>query len=405
LRANADFRKLWLGQSISFLGSEITEVALPLVAVLLLRATPSQMGWMTAARHLPMVLLGLVAGVWIDRWRRRPVLVASDFASAAFLATIPLAALLGVLSMPLLYSVAFATGGFHVVAAVADRAYLPSLLPREDLVPGNSRIWFSASLARTAGPGLAGLLVQWLTAPVAIVVDVLSFVAGGLLVGSIRHVEPRPEADARPILPAVREGLRRVAKSPLLRPLVLCGATHNLCSTMIVAVYVLYLTRHLGVTPPMLGLILLGGGIGSLAGSLLAWRASRRLGIGPTLIVAQALTGVARLAVPLAAGPRASVVALLFGSELLLGAARSTFNITQISLRQAITPSEVQGRVNASVGFLLWVLTPIGALAGGYLGAEIGLRATLWLAAGGVTASTLLALFSRLATTRDPVAM
>lgn len=361
------------------------------------------MGWLVAMRNLPMVFFGLAAGVWIDRVRRRPVLVASDFARAILLAAIPLAALLGGLDMVLLYAVAFGTGSFAVLAAVADRAYLPSLLRREDLVAGNSRIQFSASLARTAGPGLGGLLVQWFTAPVAILVDIASFVAGGLLVGSIRHAEPAPEAggDDRRILPGILEGLRRVARSPLLRPLVLCGAAHNLCSTMIVAVYVLYLTRHLGVTPALLGLVLLAGGVGSVIGSLLAARMSRRAGIGPTLILSQALTGMARLLIPMAAGALGSVLAWLLVSELLLGAMRAIFNITQISLRQAITPADLQGRVNASVGFLLWALTPLGALAGGYLGGEIGVRATLWIAAGGVLAATLLALLSPLRGTKS----
>jgi predicted MFS family arabinose efflux permease len=319
------------------------------------------------------------------------VLVASDLARAALLAAIPVAFLLDRLDIRILYAVAFGTGSFALLAAVAERAYLPTLLPREDLVAGNSRTHFSASLARTAGPGLAGLLVQWLTAPVAILVDIASFVASGLLVRSIRHAEPKPEARDRRILPGGIEGLRHVARHPVLRPLVVCGATHNFCSTMIVAVYLLYLTKSLGMTPALLGLVLLAGGVGSVAGSLLAGDATRRIGIGPVLILSQAVTGVARLLIPLAAGPRGVVIACLMLSELLLGAMRSIFNITQISLRQAITPAEVQGRVNASIGFLLWALTPLGALAGGFLGAAIGIRPTLWIAASGVLGSTLLA--------------
>lgn len=359
------------------------------------------MGWLTAAQNLPMVFLGLAAGVWIDRVRRRPVLVLTDFAQAALLATIPLAALLGFLRIGLLYAVAFGTGACAVLAAVADRAYLPSLLPREELVGGNSRIQFSISLARTAGPGLGGLLVQWLTAPVAIVVDIASFVASGLLKRSIRHVEPVPEGRDRPLLRGVVEGLRHVARHALLRPLVLCGATHNFCSTMIVAVYVLYLTKGLGMTPALLGLVLLAGGVGSIVGSLGASDVARRAGIGPALILSQAATGIARLLIPLAMGPRAAVIACLVLSELLLGAMRAIFNITQISLRQAITPMEVQGSVNASIGFLLWALTPLGALAGGTLGAAIGVRPTLWIAASGVLLSTLLALVSDLRGTRS----
>jgi predicted MFS family arabinose efflux permease len=350
------------------------------------------MGWLSASKNLPMVLFGLAAGAWIDRVRRRPVLVTSDLARAALLSAIPVAWALDGLDIRILYAVAFGTGSFALLAAVAERAYLPTLLPREDLVAGNSRTHFSASLARTAGPGLAGLLVQWLTAPVAILVDIASFVASGLLVRSIRHAEPKPEARDRRILPGGIEGLRHVARHPVLRPLVVCGATHNFCSTMIVAVYLLYLTKSLGMTPALLGLVLLAGGVGSVAGSLLAGDATRRIGIGPVLILSQAVTGVARLLIPLAAGPRGVVIACLMLSELLLGAMRSIFNITQISLRQAITPAEVQGSVNASIGFLLWALTPLGAIAGGFLGERLGVRPTLWIAGSGVLASTLLAI-------------
>jgi predicted MFS family arabinose efflux permease len=259
---------------------------------------------------------------------------------------------------------------------------------------GNARIQFSASAARTVGPGFAGLLVQWLTAPLAIALDAASFLVAGLVVGSIRRDEPKPEGGGR-TWPDIANGMRRVTRHPLLRPLVLCGGTHNICSTMIVAVYVLYVTRELHVGPAMLGLIFSMGGAGALVGSVYASRVARRLGVGPVLVVAQALTGMARLLIPLAGGPL-----LLACSEFLLGAMRAVFNITQISLRQAVTPPEWQGRVNASIGFLLWAAAPVGALAGGYLAAGIGMRATLWIAASGVTLSTLWALGSRLRVTR-----
>ena len=357
-----DFRKLWIGQSISFVGSQITSVALPLTAVLVLDATPDQMGWLVAVENLPMALFGLLAGVLADRVRRRPVLVVSDFARAFLLASIPLAAFTGRLGMGQLLAVAFGVGSFYVFAAVADRAYLPELLRRDQLIAGNARIQFSQSAARTMGPGLAGLLVQLLTAPIAIAIDAVSFLVAGLFVRSIRHDERKPTGGGR-TWPGMVEGLRRVARDPLLRPLVLCGGTHNICSTMIVAVYILYVTKSLGIGPIVLGVILAMGGVGALFGSLWAPRIARRVGIGPALIVAQALTGVARLLVPLAGGPL-----LLICSEFLLGMMRALFNVTQISLRQAITPPDWQGRVNASIGFLLWVLTPLGALAGGYLG-------------------------------------
>lgn len=395
-----DFRKLWLGRSVSFVGSEITGVALPLTAVLLLDAQAREMGWLVAAQNLPMLLFGLLTGVWVDRARRKPILVATNFGQATLLAVIPAVAMLGQLNMPLLAAVAFGASVLSNVGSVADRAYLPSLLPRDRLIAANSRIQFSFAFSRSVGPGAAGLLVQWLTAPVAILVDVVTFVVAGLLIGSIRHAEqPPPRSADSGVVAGIAEGMRRVVRDPVLRPLVLCGAMHNICSTAIVAVYVLYLTRTLGIGPTLLGAILVAGGVGALLGSVVSARVTQSFGIGPALIGSQAVTGVARLLIPLAAGPLAVVVACLALSEFVLGAMRAIFNITQISLRQTVTEHAYQGRVNATIAVLLWAFTPLGALAGGYLGEAIGLNATLWLAGSGVLASTAIAYFSPLRTT------
>ena len=395
-----EFRRFWLGRSVSFVGSEVTVVALPLAAVLLLDADAREMGWLVAAQNLPWIFFGLAAGVWVDRARRQPVLVVTNFGQAILLAAIPVAALLGQLNMLLLAAVAFGASAMSVIGSVADRAYLPTLLRRDQLLGANSRIQFSYSLSKTVGPGAAGVLVQWLTAPIAIVVDVVTFIVAGILIGSIRHPEARPPPRTTHVAADMLEGLKRLARDSLLRPLVLCGAAHNIFSTAIVAVYILYLTRTLGFTPTLLGAILVAGGIGSVLGSVAAGRLVERMGIGPALIGSQALTGVARLLIPLADGPLL-VVALVLGiSEFLLGAMRAIFNITQISLRQTVIETAYQGRVNATVAFVLWAFTPIGALAGGYLGDAIGLNATLWLAASGVLASTAIAYFSALRTTR-----
>lgn len=397
-----DFRKLWLGRSISFVGSEITSVALPLAAVLLLQADARQMGWLVAAQNLPWLCFGLAAGVWVDRVRRKPILVATHFGAAASLAAIPAAASFGQLNMLVLAAAAFGASTMTVLSNVADRAYLPSLLAREQLVAANSRIQLSFSLSRTVGPGAAGLLVQALTAPIAILVDVVSFIIAGTLIGTIRYQEspPPPRAESH-VLVDILEGLKRVVHDPVLRPLVLCGAIHNVCSMAIMAVYVLYLTQSLGFTPALLGATLVAGGIGASLGSVVASRLTQRIGVGPTLIGSQALTGVARLLIPLAGGPLVMVALLLALSEFLLGAMRAIFNITQISLRQAVTETAYLGRVNATIVFLLWAPTPLGALAGGYLGDAIGLNATLWLFSGGVLASTAIAYFSALRTTHS----
>ncbi len=385
----ADFNKLWASQSISSFGSQISSVALPLTAVLVLEATPREMGWLGAFQYLPMAIFGLVAGVWADRMRRRPILIVSDFARAALLLSIPIAAYFNLLTLAQLCVVSFAAGSFKVVAAVADRAYLTSILSRDQLMAGNSKIWFSFSLAQTLGPGLAGWLVKALTAPIAIVVDAASFLVAGLALLTIGKEEQKPtHIDGESMGKGVRFGLSYVWNHALLKPLVLCAGMHNICSTMIVTVYFLYLSRQLEIDPGLLGGILVTGGVGSVCGSILARRLTNRLGSGSTLIALQVLTGVARLLIPLAAGSIGAVIATLALSEFLLGLARSMFNITQISLRQSIIPDDAQGRVNASIGFVLWGFTPIGALAAGFSAEAFGIRETLAAAALGVLLST-----------------
>ena len=398
-----DFRRLWTAQSISFFGSQVTELALPLTALVVLNASPTEMGVLVALENLPMACIGLVAGVWVDRMRRRPWLIACDFGRGSLLAAVPIAAALDALTFPLLCAVAFGAGSLNVCAAVADRAYLPSLVAREELIAANSRVQFSASVARTSGPGIAGLLVDLLTAPIALAVDALSFFVAGIFLLRIRQPEEKPTVVTRHVGREIIDGLRHVLRHPTLRPLVLCGGMHNLSSQMIVPLYVLYLTREFGVSPLLLGGILLTGGLGSIVGASASTRITVRWGVGRTLVFSQLLTGVARLAIPIAFGPQPWVLGWFIFSEFLLGAMRPIFNVTQISLRQAITAPEMQGRVAATIGFLLWGFSPIGALAGGFLGDRIGLRPTLAIAASGVLLSTGWVLFSQLGKVREVV--
>jgi predicted MFS family arabinose efflux permease len=393
-----DFQKLWAGQTISFFGSEVTAFALPLTAVLVLGASASEMGMLVALQHLPMALFGLVAGVWIDRLRRRPILAACSFLQAVLLASIPIAWMAGRLSLTHVYLVSFGSGTFFVISQIADRAYLPTLLSSSQLMRGNAKIALSGSVAQTVGPGFAGVLVQWLTAPIAIAFDAASYLIAGLLTLSIRTPEPKPpSAGTRTRTVAeVKDSLVTVMRHPLLRPLVLCTAMHNICSTMIVAVYVLYLTRELAVTPFLLSLIFMAGGLGAVCGSILTTRLTAGFGVGPSLILMQAVTGIARLLVPLAMGSLSQVVATLMFSQFLLGTVRATFNVTQFSLRQTVIEAATMARVNATIGFLFWAVTPLGALAGGYLGDVLGVHPTLWIAASGVLLSTGFLFFSRL---------
>lgn len=400
---NPDFTRFWIGETISMFGSAITELALPLTAVVVLKATPAQMGVLSAASYAPFLLIGLLAGVWVDRARRRPILLSADIAKALLLGSIPVAAMLGRLDMSQILLVAFLTGGVRVIDDVAYQAFLPSLLRRKNLVDGNSKLEVSNSIAGIAGPGIAGFLVQILTAPIAIAVDAFSFVISALFLVSIRSVEPPPTPHGREstLMSQIRDGLRVIFSNAFLRAIMWCGTMHNFFSRMIDALFVLYASRELALSPAMVGVVMAFGGPGALVGSLLVSRLTKRFGIGRTLVFAQVLTGISRLLIPLAGGSVPATIAVLASSEFLWGLARPMFNITQISLRQSITPDHMLGRMNASIRFVMWSVTPFGALLGGVLGGYIGLQATMLLAATGVLGATAWMYFSPVRTLKE----
>lgn len=378
-----DFRRFWIGQSISSLGDEVSAIALPLIAVVTLGASATQMGIITALGYLPFVLIGLQAGVWVDRMRRRQILIWSDLVQGLLLLTIPVAAVAGALRIEQLYVLALVIGGINVVASVAQQSFLPSLVARTLLPAANSRLEATRSVTGIVGPGVGGALVQVLTAPVAIIVDAASFVVSAAILGTLRTPEPPPlpEADRPTMRAQIGEGLRAVLGHRLLRPVMACGMTHNFFRRMFEAIFILYLVNELGVEPLTLGLIVAAGGPGALLGALVAVRVARRIGVGRTIVWAQVLTGIACLATPLAGGPLWRIALVLALGEFLLGLARTLFNITQLSLRQAITPDRLQGRVNATMRFMMWGVTPLGALVGGLAGTIFGLRPTLLVAA------------------------
>ncbi len=390
-----DFRRLWFGETVSYVGDQVSHLALPLTAVLVLDAGATQMGYLGAAEKLPYLLFGLLAGVLVDRARsKRRLLITSHMLSALLLGTIPVAAYFGVLTFVQLCAVAFAAASISVVASVAGMAYLPDLVGRDGLIEGNAKLTISYSVAQSGGPGLAGLLVQWLGAPLAVAADALSFGLSAVSLATIRRPDAADVASRahQSTTASMRTGLELVLGNRVLRALVSCGALHNFCSTMIVAVFVLYATKELDVSPFLLGLIVAAGGPGAMLGATLAPGLSRRIGVGPSISVAQVATGLARLLIPLAAVPGSASVALLVVSSFALGVARPLFNVNAVSLRQAIAPLHLQGRMNATVRFLMWGVTPFGALAGGYLGDVLGLRPALFLAVVGVSAATLFTL-------------
>lgn len=398
------FRRFWIGEGVSFLGNEVTELALPLTAVLVLGASATQMGVLTAALFLPYLVFGLVAGVWVDRMRRRPILVALDLVSAAAVLTVPFAAWAGLLRIELLYVVAFVLGSTVVVFMVAYQSFVPTLVGREAIIEANAVLEATNSVALVAGPGVGGLLVQAIGAPFALLADGASFLFSATLVGSIRVAEPPPipRRDRASVVDEIGAGIRYVASVPALAALVRAGAVHNFFSRMMEALFVLFASRRLGLDAATIGLVVAAAGPGAFVGSLLASRTARVLGLGTTVWSMQALTGVARLLVPAAllvvpvngaSSGSASASIVLGAGMFLLGVARTIFNVNQVSLRLSITPERMHGRMNATVRFVMWGVTPFGALAGGFLASTpLGLDATLVLAGVGVLAATLLLL-------------
>ncbi len=382
-----DFVRLWTAESVSRLGSQVSLLALPLIAITLLNASTFQVGLLSTMEFLPFVLVGLPAGVWVDRLRRRPVLIAGDLGRALALASIPLAYALGVLGIGQLYAVGFATGALTVFFDVAYQSYLPRLVEPDRLVDGNAKLEISSSGASIAGPGLAGALIQLVTAPAAVLVDAASFLASAAFIGRIRRREPppsRPVAGAPGMRREIAEGLRYVLGHRLLRWTAATTATFNLFSAMTSAVLVLYLVRHFGMSAGLIGLVLSVGNAGWLAGALLAGRLAALAGIGRMTVGATALCGLGALLVP--AAPAAAPIPWLVAAQFLVSFGSTTYNIGQVSIRQAITPPRLYGRMNATMRFMVWGTMPVGAALGGAVGGAIGLRPTIWIAA---TASLL----------------
>lgn len=396
-----DFLKLWAGQTVSLFGSQITPIALPLLAALTLGATPAEMAFLRTAQYVPALLIGLFAGVWIDRLRRRPVLIGADLGSAAVLLALPLAIAFGLLRMELLYTVAFLLGVLSVFFGVAYAAFLPTVVGRESLVEGNSKLAASSAVARIAGPGLAGVLVQTLTAPVAIAIDGLSFLVAALALGRIRALEPSPtRVERRNVWREIAEGLRMLGRDPYLRAFTASSATLDIFWNALFAVYFLYVTRTLALPPGAIGLIFGLGSAGALLGSLLAGWIARHAGIGTAIIGAQIVVGLGSLLIGLSVWLPASALLLLVAAELVQSCASTIYGINRGSLTQAITPDRLLGRVSGSGRFVGLGVAALGTALGGMLGERIGVPATIVVGSCGGVLAFLWLLFSPVRTLR-----
>jgi MFS family permease len=392
-----DFLKLWTAQTTSVFGGHIASLAYPLTAILVLEATTFQVGLLQATGTASGALLGLFAGVIVDRFSRKPLLIAANLGRAILAFSIPLAAVFGFLRIEQLYFVSFVSGAFSIVSDVAGMAFLPSMLEKEELVEGNSKFGTTESAAMIAGPGLSGALVQTLSAPLVIFIDAISFLFSALFIWQIRVVE-KPPAHAsgsdKSIWKEIGEGLRFVYGSEILRPLAESIALYFLFRQIVLTLFTLYAIRELHLEPILLGVIFSALGFGFLVGALTVKTITGRFGIGRTMIAANFVNIVAIALIPLAGGSTVLLVSLFVISHFLHAFGVQINGINLVSLRQAITPNPLQGRMNASFRFVNVGMMMLGALIAGFLGELIGLRETLAIGATGMLIPFLRLLFS-----------
>ncbi|GAB3001595.1 MFS transporter [Amycolatopsis acidiphila] len=395
-----DFRRLWAGDTISQAGNFVGQAVIPLLAATVLAATPFQMGLLTAAENAAFLLIGLPAGVWVDRMRRRPLMLRADFARAALLLTVPIAWWAGVLTLAQLIVVALLVSVGTVFFDVAYQSYLPSLAGREHLLEGNAKLQASQSTAQVVGPGLGGGLAQLAGAANAVLATGLGYLASGLFLLRIKTVEPEPEPhNGIPLHTRIAEGMRFVFHNPTLRPITLCTATANLGNTVFQAMLILFLTRDLGLGAAAVGALLTTMGIGGVLGALTAGWWTRRIGQARAIWLVPLLTWPFQVLVPLAApGRRVGLVAV---GMTVMTFGVIVYNVAQVSYRQAICPDRLLGRMNATVRFVVWGTMPVGGLIGGGLGEWLGVRGTLWAGCAGLAVPTALLVFSPLRRMRD----
>ncbi len=391
-----DFMKMWTGQTISQFGSSISQLALPIIAIKSLHASPFAVAALGTVEFLPFLLFTLPAGVWVDRLPRRSVLIVGDVGRGLLLLSVPIAYLWGHVTMVQLFAVGFTTGVLTVFFDVAYQSYLPALVDREYLIEGNSKLEVTRSAGQLAGPAAAGGLIQALTAPYAVVWDSVSFFISGAFLVAIRKKEPplekREDGRRAGMRHELWEGLLYVVKHPYLRPQAISTGTSNFFSNVAFSIIVVFAVRTLHMSVGLIGVVFALGSIGWLAGAALAPRTQRWLGVGGATILGAALSGPGTLLVALT--PKSFPVPFLVAGTMIGGAGAVVYNIQQVSLRQAITPERMQGRMNSVMRFLVWGPIPLGGLVGGAIATSFGLRAALVVGAVGGFTSTIPILLS-----------
>lgn len=415
LRRHHDFRLLWLGETAGKFGTSVTGVTMPLIAVSTLHAGTFEVGLLTAATWAPWLVIGLPVGVWVDRSRRRPIMLGAAAVSLVLFAAVPLAARAGLLSVGLLVGVALLTGTAAVFFQTAYTAYLPTILDHEDQPEGNAKLHGSASAAQIAGLGSGGLIAQLAGAVNGMFANAATFLASLLCLSRIRHREPRRPRDSRrpgaPGVPGPRrsagqdlaaevgEGLRLVAGDPWLRTLTLFGAASNLALMGYQSILVVFLVRTVGLDPGPVGGLVAAAGTGGVAGAFLARRVAARVGTARATLVFELGLAVFALLIPLTVGGAGVLFYIAGGFCVAAGVVAG--NVLKASFQQRYCPPELLGRLTASTAFLNYGTIPLGALLGGTLGTALGIRTAMWITTAGVPLAALILLFSPVGRTRD----
>jgi MFS family permease len=407
------FTRFWVAATVSDFGTYVTTLGLQLLIVVTLHGTAADVGWVSAARWLPYVLLGLVAGMLVDRWDRRRTLIGTDLVRGGLLFGVGGLGAAGLLSLPMLMLLIGTFGLLSLFNDVAYQSFVPHLVPRTLLTQANARLEQSDAVAQTTGPALAGAIIGWIGAPFAFFVDAASHVAAGTVIAGIPRVPAEPAAapakDTRPDWRAqVAEGLRWVYRHPLLGPLAVTDHGWFLFSAVMGTVFVVYAVDDLGFTPLVLGVTLACAGVGSVAGSLLSVRAGERFGYGPVMAVARASYAPACVAFALA--PAADAGGYRWISVMVVAAGQVVYGLSlgfegplEMGFRQTVTPNRLQGRMNAAMRSTNRAMIVIGAPLGGLLVALVGYRATIWVSAAGFTTVAVVFGLSRMGHARQPV--
>ena len=404
-----DFLKLWCAQTVSQFGTQVSLLAVPLVAALLLKVNPLEFALLGAVEFLPFVLFSLPAGVWVDRLRRRPIMVVADVGRAVSLVSIPIAYLLGAVTIWHLYAVGFINGVLTVFFDIAYQSYLPALVARERINDANAKLETTRSVAQIVGPGVAGSLIAVITAPFAILADALSFAGSAVFVFLIRKLEVAPGrskgGDGRArfdMRTEIGQGISYVLQHRYLRSIAACTGVGNFFYSLTLSIFLLYLAREIRLAPEVIGAVLAVGNVGALAGAVLARPIATNLGIGRAILLSAMVLGSSAILIPLAPRDGGQLTLVMFAASGFVGSFSAVvYNINQVSLRQALTPERMQGRMNATMRFIVWGTIPAGQVVGGAIASAAGMTATLWVSAVGALFAFLPIQFSAVPAIRE----